>query len=546
MVPSQRQSLVRFAGPVLLAGLIVALLAAAGGAYAAGLISQVLAVVPADSSVAVALENAWLAVAAMGVGIIALLGTVCWFVDRRVHDPLRQILQYASSGRSDFPLPDSGRNDVIGSLASVIERSRHMPPPPLPDGVRLHEPRYSFSSTAGEALQSVVDSANASVRELKEASGRISALSRDASIRLNAALTEAGRASEGFRAAIEQTRNETAHSVRSLSQSTETFVSFGEDAAARIGSICTRIATGAELLAKAGERVVDQISGTFENLQVAGGEIRNMALEARDNGVELARITSQVKPELIGTIDTLRAASLLFEKHVDTTRGRLSELIDSAARGETVLAQHWGAALVTLAEGSVEVQRNAATLSDATRATTGRLATAAEDFRRAGQILVKEAGAVRGELAAGTKDMRATQATLTEVVTMLTADGGIKLPTPVDLPGDDGAFDDLEIDISTHDFSDFMNASDEVLKVARAIEKLESRTTEFAKRLVRDVQAQPDIDREEIDEPVDEKADSRADETIAALLSSIERINTIAAAISQAGDAAARRIQTRP
>jgi hypothetical protein len=140
--------------------------------------------------------------------------------------------------------------------------------------------------------------------------------------------------------------------------------------------------------------------------------------------------------------------------------------------------------------------------------------------------------------------MRATKATLTEVVQMLTADGGIRLPTPVDY---DGTAYDVEGETapSGGEFSDFMSASGEVLKLAKSIERLEARTTEFAKRLVQDVKAQPDVDREELDASIDENTDTRADETIAALLGSIERINAIASAISQAGDAASRRIQTR-
>jgi HAMP domain-containing protein len=539
---------VNFAGPTLLIGVVLALAAAlAGWANGAGHISQSLEMVSAGSPLAVALEGASLALTIMGGAMVALLIALGWFIAFRVHLPLRELLRSATSPNSNQPIPGTGRQDVIGALALALERHRWHPPPPLPDGTTLSPPPRYALHTANEALKGIVESANQSVQELKEASGRVTALSRDVSARLGTALNEASRASEGLRAAVEQTRKETSESVQSLSQSTEAFVGFGEDAANRIGSICTRIATGAELLAKAGERVVDQIAGTFQTLEVTGTEIKTIALAARENGAELASVTQAMKPELVSTIETLRAASLLFERHVDSTRSRLAELIEAASRGEHSLAQHWGAALVSLAEGSIEVQRKAAHLTETALTTTSGFAVAAEDFRKAGQILVKEAGAVRSELAAGTSDMRATKATLTEVVQMLTADGGIRLPTPVDLdglPSDHRGLDDDGVEPGSRDFSDFMTASDEVLKLARLIERLESRTTQFAKRLVQDVKAQPDIDREELEDSIDENTDTRADETIAALLSSIERINAIAAAISQAGDAASRRIQT--
>lgn len=63
-----------------------------------------------------------------------------------------------------------------------------------------------------------------------------------------------------------------------------------------------------------------------------------------------------------------------------------------------------------------------------------------------------------------------------------------------------------------------------MLSLAQAIERLETRTTELAARLETDDDAVAADD-----------ADTRTDEAIAALMGSIERINTIAAAISQAG-----------
>jgi HAMP domain-containing protein/ABC-type transporter Mla subunit MlaD len=539
---------VSFAGPTLIVGASLALAAAlAGWANGVAHISQSLEMVSPDGTLAAALDGAWLALMIMGGAMIALFVALAWFIAFRVHHPLRVLLRSASNANSNHPIPGTGRQDVIGALALAIERQRWHPPPPLPDGTTLNAPPRYAIHTANEALKAIVESATQSVHELKEASGRITAMSRDVSTRLGAALKDTSRASESFCAAIEQTRNDTAQSVRSLSQSTEAFVGFGEDAANRIGGICTRIATGAELLAKAGERVVDQIAGTFQTLEATGTEIKTIAIAARENGDELARVTNAVKPELVGTIETLRAASLLFERHVDLTRGRLAELIETASRGEHSLAQHWGAALVSLAEGSIEVQRKAAHLTETALTTTNGFAVAAEDFRKAGQILVKEAGAVRSELAAGNNDMRATKATLTEMVQMLTADGGIRLPTPIDLDGhvQDAELDDDSPAPAVRDFADFMTASDEVLRLARMIERLDTRTTQFAKRLVQDVEAQPDIDREELEDTVDENTDTRADETIAALLGSIERINSIAASISQAGDAASRRIQPR-
>lgn len=460
MQRQSRQSLVTVAGPLLLTGFALALLAAAVAAYAAGLAGEAADSVPRTSAASNALLIARGALFISIGGLIASLLLFVWFVERRVANPLRRLTRACQSPASltahagSSPAP-------FRALAAAIDDLR----------LRADEGRVA---------------PHGSYQELKS-----------------------------FLASLEQSHQA---AIGRMSQSAS-----GADEAARVlGAVSARLAAEADLLAGSSARISTDVTGAVRDLGSATQTMRLLADETRAHGAALKATLQPIGPGFAAVLETLHAAAGLLQRQAAHAGEQIDALVATGKAGTV----HAESAARELAGSSTALRTHAADLAETARRVGGRLAAAAEDFRRAGQVLATEASSVRGVLSDGAGGISSARTHLEALIARLSGGDGIVLPehtAPHPVHAED-------LSVIPPAALSFARASEEVLSLAQAIERLETRTTELAARL------ETDDDTVAADD-----ADTRTDEAIAALMGSIERINTIAAAISQAGDAALKR-----
>lgn len=296
--------------------------------------------------------------------------------------------------------------------------------------------------------------------------------------------------------------------------------------------------------------LAEHVEATLSGLQSSNSVLRALSDETREMSGGISSLAATMKPELMAGVETLRAASQFLERHVKATEGKLKEAVEAALRSGGTLEAQAGDALEHMALARAAMERHAESLAGDAETTGKRLLSAVEDFRRAGQVLAIEASSVRGAMSDGVAGLSRAQSGLEELMQRLrdpdaifVSDTAIRRPLPI---GDQGALVEASLSsggdepenggpfvdaMSANPATAFSAASDEIFALARSIERIEARTTALAQRLS---SAAPD------NAEIDLQTDRRADATIAALLGSIEKINAIAAAISEAGDVASR------
>lgn len=476
MSSRSRPSLAAVAGPILLGGFALVLVAGAAGAFAAGVVSQALEAVAPASAAATALAFArgalFAMIGALGIGLISFL----IFAERRVVQPMRLLTRWAKAGH----VPDEAELRLAGSFRGLAES-------------------LGALAAAQEALGAAGGAAPiAAASEAEALADALAALRRtqDELITLNRA---------------------------SATQFVETAAA-GEQLVQRFGGLVDRLAGDTDTLSSVAEGMSGQLTAMAEDLGSIGATVRLISEETRDSG-GLAKLATRIKPDLVSAVETLRAVAIFLERHVRSTQARLDGLVATAEREGAEIATR-------VAEAVARVERNADDLSGSAQRTGKKLIEAAEDFRRAGQIIAVEASSMRGALSDGVTGLKSARNNLDDLLTrmsqapsgiMARGDGGAAVPDAAPRGAPEG--DPVRA---------FVSASDEVLQLARSIERIEKRTTELARRAVHEF-------GQSADGTLDAETDVKTDETLAALMTSIERINSIAASISEAGDAASRR-----
>lgn len=499
MIPPRRQSLVAMAGPILLVLFALTLGAAALGAFAAGVASQAL-LDPADPQLAAP------ALSAARIGLFVMAGALALgfalflvFAELRVARPLRGIVRSAyklACGDTHSGVACVERNDGFGDLAAALEAVRErLAETPRIAQARDGEIRLSLSGASGEMFARALERTETAIEELRRSGRELTGLNAEAVIRLERTLAQAEEATSALANAA--TRADLQHLPARL------------------------------------DDIVGALGGASAELKEASGTAR---AEARDFVAQAGRL----QEELAAAVSALREAGRHLEGQTARAQTRLDALVAAAGEGLRAIEAHLGSAVVSLASGSVEVRKNAAALAECAQAAAEKLAAAAGDFHKAGRILAEEAAGVRHELASGAADFKRAQESVASFLVRMTAGAA-------DAPGRDAEERDAEAESESVSRAleflapakagegkfDLMSASEAVLTLARAIEMLEARTSELARQLRAGAQSGEDT----------AEADRKADETIAAVMSSIEHMNAIAAAIGEAGDAIAKRRQ---
>ena len=493
------------AGPLLLVLFALTLAAAALGAFAAGVVAQAMLEPAAPQLVTPALGVAEIGLFVMAGALAFGFALFLIFVERRMARPMRAILRSAyglAGGDTRSGIACVERGDGFGDLAAALETLRaRLAETPRIAQAQDGEIKLSLIGASGEMFSRTIVKVEDAIEELKRSGRELTGLNAEAVIRLERTLAQA------------------------------------EEATSALAGAATR----ADL-----HHLPGRIEDILGSLGAAGAELKGASGLARAETEDFVAGAGRLQEELSGAVGALKEAGRLLEGQTAQAQTKLDRFVAMAGEGLRAIEAHLGAAVVSLASGSIEVRRNAAALAECAQAAANKLASAAADFHKAGRILADEATSVRHELSSGADDFRRAQKSVAAF--LITLNGNRADSSAVTTADAEEREAEAESDSVARALEflapakqgadqpagfDFASAAEAVLTLARAIEMLENRTSELAQRLRSDAANDSCADSAQ--------ADLDADKTIAAVMSSIEHMNAIAAAISEAGDAMAKR-----
>ncbi|MBI1238318.1 MAG: hypothetical protein GC199_03140 [Alphaproteobacteria bacterium] len=471
MAPSRRTTVAAVAGPYLLGAFAILLALSAFAAFAAGLSAAMAGRAAPIPDIATTLTLARVALLSL-IGAIAIgFALVIWFIKQRVLRPLAYATELAEArarGGADpdnVAVPDSFRS-LIDALARLDSAGRNVLP----------------------------------------------AASREA-----------------FAAAVDEIRTAASHLVSlqdSHAQALARTQATHDSAAQQLIHSTRRVTEEAEAIGQIGVALAGRVNETLDGVTAAGAALREAAEETRGHSRTVSGVAAALQPNLEGAVEVLKSAAQFLDRHLAQTHTRLEGLISLAeANGGNVDAR-FEAALARVGAAGDRLEYEAEALSSSAKLQGGQFASAADSFKAAGLTIVQEAAVLRGTLKDSARDLGVAATALDALLSRVAAPADTSAPS---LPAGEAEIDTGASGASEDVVPDFLTASNQILALARSIERIESQTQALAERLSSDPSAAGG-DAGELDQ--------RTDETVAALMGSIERMNAIVAAISQAGDAA--------